>query len=68
MLVLFDWDRDGEPDHIGIVEERISDRLFKTVEGNTTSGNYGSQDNGGWVASRTRDIDDVYCGVRPYYM
>ncbi len=67
MLVLFDWDRDGEPDHIGIVTDRLSERSFKTVEGNTSRGIAGSQDNGGWVAARTRDIDDVFCGIKPYY-
>ena len=68
MLVLFDWDRDGEPDHIGIVDARINDRTIKTVEGNTSSGTSGSQGDGGWVAQRTRDIDEVFCGIRPYYM
>ncbi len=59
MLVLFDWDKDGEPDHIGIVEKRVNDRTIKTVEGNT---------NGGKVAQCTRSIDTIYCGIRPYNM
>lgn len=55
-LILYDWDEDGEPDHIGIVEKRVSDRKVKSVEGNTSDK----------VASRTRDIDSIYCGVKAY--
>lgn len=55
-LILYDWDLDGEPDHIGIVEERVNDRKVKSVEGNTSDK----------VASRTRDIDNIYCGVKAY--
>ena len=67
MLILFDWDDDGSPDHIGICEKRINDRTFQTIEGNTSRGVVGSQDDGGWVARRTRDISTVQCGLVPYY-
>jgi|GEM_PF-5387018 len=68
MLVLFDWDGDKLPDHIGIVEKRINATTYQTIEGNTSRGIAGSQDNGGWVARRTRTVaGGILCGVVPYY-
>lgn len=52
-VVLFDWQHDGEDDHVGIVEENTGSYLV-TIEGNTSSGSSGSQGNGGKVARRTR--------------
>jgi len=40
-------------EHIGIVVDVQADKII-TVEGNTSSNNKGSQDNGGMVAKRTR--------------
>ncbi|MBQ9007176.1 MAG: CHAP domain-containing protein [Atopobiaceae bacterium] len=68
MLILYDWDGDKLPDHIGIVEKRINSHTYQTIEGNTNNTSAGSQDNGGWVARRTRTIEDgILCGVVPYY-
>lgn len=36
-LVIFDWDRDGVGDHIGVVETRLGDGTYLTREGNTSS-------------------------------
>lgn len=36
-LVFFDWDGDGAPDHVGIVES-VSNGKIQTIEGNTDSG------------------------------
>ena len=33
-LVFFDWERDGELDHIGIVESVTADGRVHTIEGN----------------------------------
>lgn len=61
-LVLYSW---NEPyQHIGILERVLSIRLWKsqglifiqTIEGNTSSGVSGSQDNGGGVFRRKRLI------------
>ena len=52
-VVLFDWQCDGEDDHVGIVEENTGSYLV-TIEGNTSAGSSGSQGNGGKVARRTR--------------
>ena len=65
MLILFDWDDDHLPDHIGIVEQRIDEDTFQTLEGNTSIGNAGSQDNGGRVARRERDYNVIVGGVMP---
>lgn len=68
-LVLFDWRNrgDGVPDHIGIVRGiggRDLDRLY-TVEFNT-SVMLGSQRNGGAVAKKVRNMDDVLGYIRTY--
>lgn len=52
--VIFDWDGDGSPDHVGFVEKNKGGYI-QTIEGNTSSGSSGSQSNGGGVYRRTRD-------------
>ena len=67
-LILFDWNPwlgDGA-DRIGIVLENDG-ASFKTIEGNTSRSDAGSQGDGGWVAARTRPISKVYAIIRPYY-
>lgn len=65
-LVCFDWDGDGVADHIGIVEIKYA-WSFQTIEGNTSSGAYGSQSNGGGVYRRVRSFDTVIAVIRPPY-
>lgn len=67
-VVLFDWDPAGGngPDHVGIVEKNCGSYL-QTIEGNTSSGNSGSQSNGGGVYRRTRAWSTVYMIIRPDY-
>ncbi|SDT85693.1 CHAP domain-containing protein [Schaalia radingae] len=65
-LVCFDWDDDGEADHIGIVEVKYV-WSYQTIEGNTSTGSYGSQSNGGVVARRVRSFDTVCAVIRPPY-
>lgn len=65
-IVYFDWQLDEETDHVGIVVENHG-TFLETIEGNTSSGNAGSQSNGGVVARRQRSLSNV-CGiVRPNY-
>lgn len=45
-IVLFDWDDDGVPDHVGFVKEKLASGRFETVEGNTSPDNFS---NGGKV-------------------
>lgn len=48
-VILFDWEPNGDPNHIGIVKNRVSDLEIDTVEGNT-SGYHTT----GVVAEKTR--------------
>lgn len=57
-LVLYDWGGDGAPDHVGFVELNKGPYI-QTIEGNTSSGTSGSQSNGGLVARRTRNWNNV---------
>lgn len=37
-IIYFDWDKNGVPNHIGIVEEKVSTAIINTIEGNTSGG------------------------------
>ncbi len=52
-LIIFDFNNNGTGDHVGIVE-KVNGNTLTTIEGNTSSGNSGSQTNGGGVYRRTR--------------
>ena len=54
-IVYFDWNNDGESDHVGIVEENQGTYL-QCIEGNTDNGQ---------VKRRTRDYGTVICVCRP---
>lgn len=57
-IIYFDWDKNGVPNHIGIVESKVSTSSIKTIEGNTS---------GGKVARKTREVKYV-CGIyRPHF-
>ena len=47
--VLFDWDPDGVIDHVGMSIPDYDSAYYRSVEGNTSPGNSGSQSNGGGV-------------------
>lgn len=53
-LVFFDFNKDGIPEHIGICIKDNGDGTITTIEGNTSSGKVGSQDNGDGVYKRIR--------------
>lgn len=67
-IVLFCWNplKDPTADHIGIVESYNNKTgMLTTIEGNTSSGNVGSQSNGDGVYRRIRHIS-LTCGfIRP---
>lgn len=69
-IVLFRWDGDANnfsySDHVGIVEKNCGSYI-QTIEGNTSSGNSGSQGNGGGVYRRTRSWGVVQMIIRPDY-
>ena len=58
-LIQFDWNGDGAPDHVGIVEAVMSS-FVQTIEFNTT----GDDGRSGSVARRTRAYNKVYGRVR----
>ena len=62
-LVLYQFDRDADPDHIGIIES-VSGSSIVAIEGNTS---LTSNDNGGAVMRRTRSKWLIMGYVRPAY-
>lgn len=56
-LVIFNWDRKGVPDHVGLLE-KVSGNVLKTIEFNTAATIDGNQVNGGAIARRERPYDD----------
>lgn len=65
-LVYFDFDRDGEQDHVGICYSATT-YYVSCIEGNTSSGTSGSQSNGDGVYKRTRNKKYVLGFIRPKY-
>lgn len=63
-LITFDWDGDDIADHIGFATTAPYGTKIDTVEGNTTWGYVGSQGDGGIVANKQRDMEDVRYGIR----
>lgn len=61
-IIFFDWTGNGVADHTGIV---VSDEggVIKTIEGNTSDDDIGSQRNGGGVYDRDRKQDKTIMGV-----
>ena len=57
-VVYFDWDKDGESDHVGIVTANKTSYKLLTIEGNTDDG---------IVAEKERAYNTVCAVVRPYY-
>ena len=62
-IVLFDWNRDGTADHIGIVDKPPVKKnvRFSSIEGNTSGTN---PSDGGMVAKMSRVTSDVIAFVR----
>jgi len=50
-VVVYDWNWNGEYDHIGIFENWVDNSSFNAIEGNTS---YSDNSNGGEVMRRTR--------------
>lgn len=62
-VVLYDWGRDGKPDHCGIVVSANAGKIT-AIEGNTAVGN---DSDGGEVMERTRSTATILGAVRPSY-
>lgn len=65
-VVMFDWDRSGDCDHVGIVEAAGPSQVT-TIEFNTSAGNSGSQSNGDGVYRRYRSYSQIAKAYRPKY-
>lgn len=63
-IVLFDWQHNGEADHIGFIESQKPNGSYITIEGNTAVGN---DSNGGEVMRRIRPQTTILCIIRPKY-
>lgn len=57
-IIYFDWDRNGNPNHIGFVRARKDTSSIYTIEGNT---------DGGKVAQKTRVGKYVQAVYRPHF-
>jgi hypothetical protein len=53
-LVCYDWERNGEHDHIGFFEKWTGSHTFSAIEGNTSTSD---NSNGGEVMRRQRDVN-----------
>lgn len=62
-IVIYDWGRDGVPDHCGIIET-VGGSSVVAIEGNTAVGN---DSNGGEVMRRTRTLSQIIGVVRPKF-
>lgn len=64
-VVIYNWDGGGT-DHVGFVEKNLGGGTLQTIEGNTSSGSYGSQSAGNGVWRRVRNHSIAYV-IRPAY-
>jgi hypothetical protein len=64
-IVFFQFDKDAQPDHVGIVVSNDGKKYLSTIEGNTSSGDKGSQSNGDGVFARKRAYSLVMGVARP---
>jgi len=63
--IYFNFPGGESVDHVGLFMHSNFDGTISTIEGNTSSGNSGSQSNGGGVFRRTRDRSLIAAVVRP---
>lgn len=68
-LPIFNFHGTNDPEHCGLITEANTNGpiWYKTIEGNTTPGEEGSQDNGGCVAKKTRYPRNIIGVCRPNY-
>ena len=67
-IIFFDWERNNDPDHVGLVlKTNPKKKTITCYEGNTTNGMGGSQSNGGGCFKRDRRYDQVFVVIRPEF-
>ena len=65
-IVLLNFHGGKDPEHCGLVVETYGDAIF-VIEGNTSPGLEGSQNNGGCVALKQRNPSQIVAVCRPQY-
>ena len=65
-IIYFDWEKNGQPNHIGFVVSKVNTSTIKTIEGNTTM-KKGKKTVSGVVAEKTRAGKYVQGIFRPHY-
>lgn len=65
-IVFYNFSGGSSPQHVGIVVSRAGN-LVTCIEGNTSPGSEGSQDNGGCVAKKSRYLYQIVGAARPQY-
>lgn len=66
-FVYFQFDSDPQVDHVGIVIEVLANGDVRTIEGNTSPSNVGSQSHGGQVCERVRPRRLIAGFGRPHF-
>lgn len=68
-IVLENFSGTSDPEHCGLVEKivDIESGWIRTIEGNTSPGLEGSQNNGGCVALKARNRKNIVAVLRPMY-
>lgn len=67
-IVFFQFDKDAQPDHVGIVyKNSVVRKTLWVYEGNTADNLYGSQSNGDGVYEKKRSYSLVMAVARPNY-
>lgn len=66
-IVILNFSGTKDTQHCGLVIDKLSNGYIATIEGNTTPGLEGSQDNGGSVAKKYRRPSQVVGVCRPQY-
>jgi cell wall-associated NlpC family hydrolase len=65
-IAFFQFDDDAQPDHVGIIIKNNKKlKRLVCIEGNTASGNAGSQSNGDGVYERKRGYSTIMAVARP---
>ena len=62
-IILFDFNGNGTPDHVGVIVKKNSNGSYTTIEGNTSSSD---QTSGGCVEQKTRRAY-IHMIIRPAY-
>ena len=65
-LLLFNFNSQNTPKHIGFLVE-VKNGVYYTIEGNTSPGDSGSQENGDGVWEKKRKLANIVGAYRPNY-